>query len=70
MTRARYEIGEYRLDREEMDWGKRKERTGRWESRLRMVWVLRKNGHLMHVAKTKEDMILEMMIWAADAMEA
>jgi hypothetical protein len=67
---ARYEIGEYTLDREQMDWGKRTERTGRWESRLRMVWVLRKNGHLMHVGKTKEDMILEMMIWAADAMEA
>jgi len=58
---ARYQIGEYTLDREEQLDSK---------GHYRMFWVLRKNGNPVHMAKTKEDMILEMMIWSADAMEA
>tara|TARA_R100001163_G_scaffold3028_2_gene4610 strand:+ start:4425 stop:4631 length:207 start_codon:yes stop_codon:yes gene_type:complete len=65
-----YELGEYRLKREEMEWGRHNHRTGKYESRMQMVWVLRKNDNIMLIQKTKEDMILDMMIWAADAMEA
>lgn len=66
-----YEIGEYTLKREEMEWQTWSHAKMAYNPlRMKMVWVLRKNGHLMHTAQTKEDMILEMMIYTADAMDA
>tara|TARA_A100001391_G_scaffold205454_1_gene206490 strand:- start:783 stop:971 length:189 start_codon:yes stop_codon:yes gene_type:complete len=57
---VRYEIGEYKIRREE-----------HINSRglNRMMWVLRKDGNILCVSKTWNDLVLEMMIWSADAME-
>jgi hypothetical protein len=57
---VRYEIGEYKILREE-----HLDSAGLH----RMFWVLRKDDNIIHLAKSWEDMVLEMMIWTADAME-
>ena len=57
----RYEIGNVQMSREEhLD----------SDGKHRMYWVLRKDNFIVHCCKTWEDMILEMMIWSAEAMEA
>lgn len=65
-----YEILNYTLKREEhlwRTWSHAKNALN--EPRHRMVWVLRKDDRIMHISQTKEDMILEMMVGYADAMD-
>tara|TARA_R110000751_G_C13778160_1_gene480776 strand:+ start:512 stop:703 length:192 start_codon:yes stop_codon:yes gene_type:complete len=59
--RVHYRIAEYTIAREEQ-----LDSLGNY----RMFWVLRKGANFLYMSKTKEDMILEMMIWTCDAMEA
>lgn len=65
-----HQLGEYTLKREEMEYSTYSIAKECYNPhRMMMVWVLRKNGHIMLTTRTKEDMILEMMIYTADAMD-